>query len=245
MVEPRADPARSFGRRAEAYDRGRPGWPEQALDLVPVEPAATALDLGAGTGKLTRVLVPRYRSVYALEPLPAMRSLLGSAVPEATVLGGRAEEIPLETASLDAVFVAQAFHWFANEAAVAEIARVLRPDGTLALLWQEPHTDVPSPLPIAYRRRFGELRSEIALPNAGWQDVLLRGPFGALSEASVSHEQISGRPAVLDFAASQSWITCRPEPEQQRVLAELAALLPAGEYRFELRVDVFWTRRLA
>ena len=202
------------------------------------------LDLGAGTGKLTRVLACRYRRVYALEPLPVMRSLIVRVAPTAEPLSGRAEVIPLGSASVDAVFVAQAFHWFANEAAVAEIARVLRPGGVLALLWQEPRTDVASPLPESYRRRFSELRREVTLPTADWRQVLLAGPFGVLAEVAVEHEQVSDRAAVLDFAASQSWIACRDEWDRQRVLDELATLLPDGEYRFAQRVDVFWTRRL-
>src|SRR5690242_20185242 len=128
------DPARSFDRNPEAHEATRPSYPEEILDLVPVPPGATVLDLGAGTGKLTRVRARRYAHVVAVEPLDGMRAILERVLPEVQSLRGRAEEIALADASVDAVFAGQAFHWFANTAAVAEIARVLRPGGVLALV---------------------------------------------------------------------------------------------------------------
>jgi len=235
-------PAQSFGRAALEYERGRPGWPEEALDLVPVPPDATVLDVGAGTGKLTRVLARRYRRVLAVEPLEHLRTILAASVPSAEVLDGAAEAIPLRDEALDAVFAAQAFHWFANDEAVAEIARVLRPDGVLALLWNE--AVEPSPLPAAYRARLGELRRSVQFtsPEEG-HAVLARGGFEELRSVSIQHEQVSLRSDVLAFAASVSWIAHRPEAERRRILAELADLLPEGEYRFPLRAEVSWTRR--
>jgi ubiquinone/menaquinone biosynthesis C-methylase UbiE len=140
-VDERTRRARSFDRVAEEYDRGRPGYPDDALDLLPVEATATVLDLAAGTGKLTRVLARRYRRVIAVEPLDAMRALIVREAPAAEALDGRAEAIPLADAEVDAVFVAQAMHWFANDVAVAEIARVLRPGGVLAVLRNEVDDD--------------------------------------------------------------------------------------------------------
>src|SRR5205823_9368154 len=147
--------ARSFHRAAEEYERGRPDWPPELLDLFPLPADATVLDLGAGTGKLTRVLAARYARVIALEPLSELRAILTDRVPEAEVLPGIAEAIPLPDASVDGVFAGQSFHWFANEAALAEIARVLRPGGVFARLWNE--TIEPNPLPRNYRRRLSEL----------------------------------------------------------------------------------------
>ena len=126
-----SDPSRSFGQAALAYDRGRPDWPPELLDAVPLGADATVLDLGAGTGKLTRLLSARYARAIAVEPDSRMRELISGA----DVLAGTAEEIPLPDASVDGVFAAEAFHWFDGAVAVAEIARVLRPGGVLALLW--------------------------------------------------------------------------------------------------------------
>lgn len=235
--------ARSFELAAEEYDRGRPGWPDAVLDAVPIEPAATVVDLAAGTGKLTEVLVRRYARVVAVEPLDAMRAILERRVPEAVACDGRAEAIPVPDASADAVFVAQAFHWFATDDAVAEIARVLRPGGVLVLLWQEPSREAPSPLPDAYRRRLAALHASVPPPTPDWRPVVTRGPFGELESATVEHEQVSDRARVLAFAASVSWIAHRPAEERRSVLEDLAALLPEGEYRFAMTAEVTWTRR--
>jgi SAM-dependent methyltransferase len=238
------EPGRSFERAAEEYDRGRPGWPDEVLDVVPVDVGATVVDLGAGTGKLTEVLARRYERVVAVEPLPAMRAFIERRAPAAEVLDGRAEAIPLADEAVDAVFVAQAFHWFANDEAVAEIARVLRPGGVLVLLWNVPSDSAPSPLPEAYRRRLDELRESVPPQAPDWRETLARGPFGGLAEVpSIEHEQVSEREAILAYAASVSWVAHRPDDERHRVLAELSALLPPGEYRFPIRSEITWARR--
>jgi SAM-dependent methyltransferase len=233
-----AEQARSFDRVAEAYERGRPGWPPEVLDLVPVPAEATVLDVGAGTGKLTRVLAARYAKVIALEPLSGLRAILEKRVPQAKALPGVAEAIPLGDGSVDAVFTGQAFHWFANEVAVAEIARVLRPGGVLARLWNEPIE--PNPLPPDYRARLDELYE--AMPPPPIADDLFEGtPFGEVQAGAVEHEQRSGRDQVLAFSASTSWIAGRDDRDQ--VLAELASLLPEGEYTFRMRANVEWAAR--
>jgi ubiquinone/menaquinone biosynthesis C-methylase UbiE len=234
---------RSFDRAAAEYARGRPGWPEGVLDVVPVAESATVLDLGAGTGKLTEVLARRYARVIAVEPLVAMREILERNVPAAEVTDGRAESIPLGDAEVDAVFAAQAFHWFANDEAVTEIARVLRPGGVLVLLWNSPSKTKPSPLPEAYRKRLWELRGGAPPPMPEWSETLARAGFGELETATVDHVQVSDKEAVLAFAASVSWIASRDEAERREVMAELDALLPPGEYRFPLRAELSWTRR--
>src|SRR5918912_750908 len=136
-VDPHAE--RGFGSGAEEYERHRPGWPpeaiERALAELGIAPGATVVDLAAGTGKLTRELVPRVARVVAVEPSADMLGRLEVVVPEAEAVAGTADAIPLADASADGVLVAEAFHWFATPAAVAEIARVLRPGGGLALLW--------------------------------------------------------------------------------------------------------------
>ncbi len=125
----------SFAAVAEAYERSRPGYPEDAVRwLVGDEPLAV-VDLGAGTGKLTRTLVSLGHRVTAVEPLPEMLSRLEEVVPGVQTLEGGAEAIPLPDESADVVVCAQAFHWFDQNPALREIARVLRPGGRLALIW--------------------------------------------------------------------------------------------------------------
>lgn len=129
----------AFGRIADAYERGRPTFPAagiahltRALDL---RPGRSVLDLAAGTGKLTRLLVASGASVVAVEPVEGMRQVFQDLLPRVPVHPGTAEALPLGDHSVDAVTVAQAFHWFDAPAAFAELDRVLRADGRVALVW--------------------------------------------------------------------------------------------------------------
>lgn len=239
------DPARSFEHVAADYEAARPSYPEEVLDVLPLERDATVLDLGAGTGKLTRVLVRRYRRVIAVEPLDGMRAILERVVPEAESLGGTAEQIPLPDESVDGVFAATAFHWFAHEAAIAEIARVLRPGGTFAVVWND--VVEPSPLPDAYRERLEEIFAEMPPPGGSSDEqfeVIGRGRFGELHETTVEHEQVQTRASTLAFVRSTSPLARRPPDERDELMAELGALLPEGEYVFRMKATMRWAERL-
>lgn len=136
-VDPRA--ATGFAGAADAYERGRPSYPTLAIanlahDLG-LSPASTALDLGAGTGKLTRLLLAHAGRIVAVEPSHAMLAVLREQLPGVDARAGSAEAIPLANDSVDAVLVGEAFHWFRAEHACREITRVLLPGGGLALLW--------------------------------------------------------------------------------------------------------------
>jgi ubiquinone/menaquinone biosynthesis C-methylase UbiE len=124
---------RAFSTRADHYERARPGWPSAAVELAAaglgLRSESTVVDLAAGTGKLTRELVGHFARVVAVEPLAEMRRELEATVAGVDALEGTATDIPLGDASADAVFVADAFHWFATADALAEIARVVRPGG--------------------------------------------------------------------------------------------------------------------
>jgi SAM-dependent methyltransferase len=184
------------------------------------------------------VLANRYAHVIAVEPLDELRAVLAEGVGEADVRAGSAEAIPLEDASVDAVFAGQAFHWFANDAAVGEIVRVLRLGGVLALLWNVPN-GTPS-VPAAYNERLEALHDE-QRPEPPDENILERFPFGEKHEEDVEHEQVSPRDDVLALAASVSWIAMRDDREE--LLAELGALLPPGDYVFPLRCEMTWTIR--
>jgi SAM-dependent methyltransferase len=131
----------SFDSVVDAYERSRPGYAPDAVawlaERLAIEPGRRVLDLAAGTGKLTRQLLPLGAEVVAVEPGDEMRAMLERVVPGAQALAGSAEAIPLPDASVDAITVAQAFHWFQVEEALAEMHRVLRPGGGIALLWNE------------------------------------------------------------------------------------------------------------
>lgn len=238
------DPARSFDRAAAEYERTRPDYPDAVLEHVPVPAAATVLDLGAGTGKLTRVLARRYARVIAVEPLDGMRAILERVVPEAEALAGRAEEIPVPDASVDAVFAGQAFHWFATDEAMAEIARVVRPGGVFCLVWNEGDDERETPLPQPFLDYLDELRAERQAKGESFKDVIARGPFGEVHEAGVvPHDHVLDRTGLLDNARSVSWIASRPGDEPERVIARLGELLPEGTYSIPNVAHVLWAVR--
>jgi SAM-dependent methyltransferase len=235
------DPARagawSRDEAAEVYERGRPGYAEAAVDwvLAPVREGARVLDLGAGTGKLTRQLTARRLDTLAVEPSAAMRRVLAAAVPAATVLPGSAEEVPLPDASVDAVVVGQAFHWFDRDPAVRELARVLRPGGVLGLLWNlrdERAAWVP-----ALSEIIGETEDHAGGPEPRIPDL---GPALHSGERErFAHEQELDPARLLDLVGSRSYVIRLPPAERAAVLDRVAALARthpdlAGRPRFAL-----------
>jgi SAM-dependent methyltransferase len=131
--------SRSFELVADLYERARPEYPKEAVAWVAstlgLGTESTIVDLGAGTGKLTRALLAVGARVIAVEPGDAMRAELERALPEVEAVRGAAENIPLANGSVECVAVGQAFHWFRHDEALPELHRVLRPGGGLALLW--------------------------------------------------------------------------------------------------------------
>ncbi len=137
-----SDRALSFGGAADAYDRFRPGPPSETVQwLLPVR-CGSALDLGAGTGALTRRLVERATRVVAIEPDPRMLAVLAARSPEVAAVRGRAEELPIAGSVLDAVVVSSAWHWMDPDSTLSEIARVLRPGGVVGVVWNGPDRTV-------------------------------------------------------------------------------------------------------
>ena len=132
----------SFGAIANDYDRFRPGPPEAAVDWLVPAGATDVLELGAGTGALTRRLIARVDHVRAVEPDERMRRVLAERVSGAEIEAGTAEAIPAENASFDAVMMASAWHWVDEDKALPEVDRVLRPGGRLALIWSGPDRNV-------------------------------------------------------------------------------------------------------
>ena len=237
---------RSFGDAAEAYELGRPGWPLEVVTVGDVPESATVLDLAAGTGKLTRLLVTRFARVIAVEPLDPMRAVLERLVPGALSLAGSAEAIPLPDASVSAVYVAEAFHWFGGDAAVVtEIERVLEPGGVLAVMWNQRAGPSEPPLPDAYLDRMNRWLAHASWPYANdrWRPVVEAGAFGPIHKESFLHEQVVDRDTVLAGAASSSVIASLADEERGRELAALSEMLPEAEWRRKLRADVYWTRR--
>ena len=164
MSDETPDWAHSFGGVAEAYERGRPTYPADAVQWMVGDQPSSVLELGAGTGKLTRVLVSLGHDVHATDPDAEMLAILEEQVPGTRTAVASAEDIPLADRSVDVVIAAQAFHWFDLDRALPEIARVLRPGGRLCLVWNQRNEKIP------WVRRLGALigtQEQLTRPRPG------------------------------------------------------------------------------
>jgi ubiquinone/menaquinone biosynthesis C-methylase UbiE len=220
--------ARGFEAGAAAYEAARPGYPDTALavlrDEVEIGEGTIVLDLAAGTGKLTRRLVELGASVTAVEPVGAMAAQLGAAVPGVTVVDGTAEAIPADDASLDVVTVAQAFHWFDAPAALTEIARVLRPGGRLAILWNERDESTPWVAEMSKVIRWHE-RTVSRYQHVDWTSVVAdSGRFTPLNERVVRWDQPMTCDLLGERVRSISYIAAMPTGERERLVAEVVYL---------------------
>ncbi len=200
--------ARSFGPVADAYERSRPGYPALAVRWLAGDEPHDVVDLGAGTGKLTRSLVELEHRVTAVEPLPEMVAHLRAAVPGVNVLDGSAESIPLADGSADVVVVAQAFHWFDPEPALREIARVLRPGGRLSIVWNTRDEGVPWVMELSEEALDSAYRPEVAAL------VAESGLFGDVEEASFPNAQLLDSGLLRDLVLSRSYCAVMA-PEQR------------------------------
>lgn len=229
----------SFGNVAETYDRVRPPYCRPLLDLaqreLELDPSSRVLDLAAGTGRLTRELSRRFAEVVAVEPDERMRALHGTA------LEGSAEAIPLEDASVDAVFVGEAFHWFDPAAAIPEVARVLRPRGGLATInthWWETEPPLPDEaieqLREPYERSFSQRRSP-------WHDAFGEAPFEPLRLERAEEEITVDPDELLTLYSTTSALASLEPGERADLFARVRPLL-AGPYRLPLKHELRWTR---
>ena len=226
---PDLHPATRGFEDADRYERGRPDYPAAAVakivELLDLRPGRTVLDLAAGTGKLTRLLVPSGANVIALEPVRAMRDELERRVRGVGVLGGTAEQIPLTDDYVDAVTVGQAFHWFDEQAALREIHRVLKPGGGLALVWNvrdernELHralSEIIDPLEGSTPRRT-QRNWKTLLPDSGLFERAERKLF--------EHVQETDEQGVVDRVTSISFIAAADPSVREDVEARVRALV--------------------
>jgi SAM-dependent methyltransferase len=229
--------AGGFDRAAAEYEVGRPGYPPAAVDLVAtrlgVGPDRLVLDVGAGTGKLTRELLARGAEVVAVEPVPGMREQLAVSVPSdrLRILDGTAEAIPLADGSVDAATVAQAFHWFDGEGALAELHRVLRPDASLAIVFNR--RDLQTPMQAALDELLAPYREDTpSWARHDWDAALTTtdrfdpDPAGIATFPWSQQLTLDGLRARV---ASISFVSQLDPATRERVLGAAAAL--AAEHR--------------
>jgi SAM-dependent methyltransferase len=210
--------ALSFGGVADAYDRARPSYPVEAARWLTGEGKLTVLELGAGTGKLTEVLVEAGHRVIATDPLPEMLTKLRARVVPFAVGVSGAEAIPAPSRSIDVVVCAQSFHWFDHDRALPEIARVLRPGGVLALVWNQRDESVP------WVRRLGRLIGTEGQDHDLVAPVRESPLFEDVDEAEFRIWQRLDRDGLLDLVRSRSAVATLDEPARLQVLSKVLGL---------------------
>jgi len=246
---------RGFDREARRYERARPGYPRASVrhlaKVLDLRRGRTIVELGSGTGKFTRAILPTGAAVVAIEPTPGMRREFRRAVPEVALLPGTAEAIPLPDGFADAVVAAQAFHWFRSRPALREIARVLRPRGGLGLVWNtgdESFAVWRRIREVVERYRSGSPRSR----EHAWRAPFDRGtvPFDRLRERRFRHAPVVRPEGLVERTLSVSVVAMLPPAERRAVAREIRAILasdPATRGRASFRLpywtEVYWTRR--
>ncbi len=214
-MQDRSAHANSFGAAAHLYERGRPPYPPEAVDWLLPSGTPRVLDLGAGTGKLTRDLTARRLTVTAVDPSDGMLAELRRVLPGVPTHRGSAEHLPLPDDSADVVLVAQAWHWVDPDRAVPEIARVLSPGGRLGLLWNLRDETVD------WVRRLGRIIGSAEQD----RDIRIGPPFGPVETRDFPWTHHLGRDELLDMVASRSHVILRRSDERAAVLAQVRQLL--------------------
>src|SRR5215211_8609673 len=238
---------RGFGAAAGVYEESRPGYPDDAIDWLvehlSLRPGTTVVDLAAGTGKLTRLLTATGARVIAIEPVDEMRAALERTIPEADARPGTAEETGLPDSSADAVTVAQAFHWFDGPAALAEIDRILRPGGWLALIWNV--RDLEHPTQRAVEDLFAPYRGDTPSHRSGrWRESLDASELFEGAEVNrFPNVQTLDANALVRRVTSTSFIFELADPERRRVLDQarrIATELPDRfPFPYTTEIEIF------
>lgn len=232
--------ARSFRADMSAYSRGRPGYPDGAVDWLLPPQARDVVDLGAGGGQLTRSLVARGLAVTAVEPSPAMRAQFAAALPGVPVVDGSGERIPLPDADADAVLCAQAWHWVEPSAASAEVVRVLRPGGVLGLVWNLRDEQSAFGAELADLLGSGGAVERIEpAPDVRAGLVPVRGPDTVWTQ----HLAVD---SFVDLVGSRSYVLVLDQPDRAAVLARArdlgtrwAASTASGSIEVRYRTEVW------
>jgi SAM-dependent methyltransferase len=218
MTDGMRDHALSFATVAEAYDRARPSYPAEAAAWLVGNQHSTVVELGAGTGKLTELLVAAGHEVIATDPLPEMLTQLRARVPGARTAVATAERIPVASFSADVVVCAQAFHWFDHDVALPEIARVLRPGGVLALVWNARDEGIPWVRKLGAIIGSADNRTDLAEPAEATDH------FGPVEQQEFRFWQALRRDDLFDLVRSRSYVALLEDTEREELLARVGAL---------------------
>lgn len=245
-----------FDRASDAYERGRPDYPVEAIDFLvkqfDIKPSSQMVDLAAGTGKFTKYLFPFNNHVIAVEPVERMRHKFSTLYPAMHVLNGSAEYIPVVTESIDVVTVAQAFHWFNGGKALEEIRRVLKPNGKLGLIWNVRDESV------SWVRELSQIIDpyEGTTPrysSMNWKEAFDETPFfKPLQHAVFNYRHLSTVETILDRVNSISFISALPEQDKNYVINEVRRLIEnhsatknLSQIPFPYLTHIYYTEKLA
>ena len=231
--------ARSFGSAAEIYDVGRPSYPNDAVAwmLEPVMDDAQrpvrAVDVGAGTGILTRTVADLGTEVTAVDPDAAMLAQLESSVPDVPTAVGTAEDLPLPDASADAIVAGQAWHWVEPVAGSRECGRVLRPGGVLGLIWNSRETSRDWTA-----RLDAILNTSAAERMIAEQGVEVHSPFGPVEQAEWRWSRPMTRDQMLAMARSRSYVITASPEKRATIESELAELFDTLDLHGDTTIDL-------
>jgi ubiquinone/menaquinone biosynthesis C-methylase UbiE len=240
--------SRSFEEVADLYERVRPSYPAEAVEWLTnrlgIEPSSTVLDLGAGTGKLARALVPHAFRVIAVEPGPEMLAQLRQAVPQAEPILGPAEAIPLPGDAVDAVVCGQSFHWFRTDEALREIARVLRSAGGLGLIWNMRDQD------DSLQQDITELLDPLVPSGRSTEtgvEAFVRNTFDSVEMRAFPFEEELDEDAVAARIASISFVAAAAEEKRQELDLAVRSLVAVrgGPVPFRYRTEAYVTFSVA
>lgn len=244
-----------FAKNTDRYESGRPTYPEESINfiysLINAGPHKRILDLGAGTGKFTKHLIETDAQLVAVEPVADMRKKFTEKVPNIQILEGSAESIPLPSKTIDAVIVAQAFHWFDGQAALEEIHRVLNERGFLILIWNKMDEN------YLWIRKLSEIISEMhtsepTYKSGAWQQAFKESKlFSPLSHRNFLNLQEANKQIILDRVGSISYISKLQKSEYLKVMKAAESLIDSdfpknnkGIIEMPYNTDVFWTKSL-
>ena len=245
-----------FGTTADVYEHSRPSYPAEVvawlIEHCQIEPGTRVCDLAAGTGKLTRVLEPTGANLLAVEPVDGMAAVLRRTCPSVPPIAATAETLPFADSSLDAITVAQAFHWFDADATLPELRRVLHPGGRLGLVWNT--RDRTADWAHALWSIMDRVEKRAPWHDEHWREQAFDSKrcFGPLHEATFQHEHVLDADGVVARFAGVSHVAVLSSAEQDAVFDEVRAVLAthpsiAGQSEFPIpyRVDAYWCERAA
>lgn len=254
---------KGFNSDSQLYESARPSYPAAAVTHLQTElhlnPSEShVIDLAAGSGKFTRLLLPQKYHLLAVEPSPSMRAVFAQVLPTIPIHEGTGSSIPVEDGSQDAVVVAQAFHWFANIEVLREIHRVLKPGGGLGLIWNLEDKNsanwVASLRDLYEKYEMGSPQYRLGLWKKVWETEEAKKLFSELQEAHFQHVQLCSDDMVWGRVASKSYVACRSLEEKETLREQVLGVLrdapdlvrdPAfGLVKYPYQTDVCWCQKL-